>query len=70
MTKTRNIQMLIILLLLSSCIAVRPGNFHETKTDIYHVSYRQDTIVLTWQDIRILKIDTLKTKYLELKAER
>ena len=63
-------KLIILLLFLSSCIAVSPGEFHYAETDIYHVSYRQDTSILTWSDIKILQNDTLKTKYLELKAER
>ena len=58
------------LVLLSRCTLLRPEKFYYTKTDIYHVSSYEDTTVLVWSDVKILQIDSLKSKFLELKAER
>lgn len=37
---------------------------------IYHISSKGDTTFLNWNDLKVLQIDSLQDKHLELNAER
>jgi len=64
-------RLLIILLTVSGCSIIRqPEQFFYKNNDIYHISSKQDTTLLNYSDLKVLRIDSLQDKYLELNAEK
>lgn len=63
---------IIIAALLFQCTpAIYPKeSFFYEETEIYHASTIGDTTLLNFSDVKILQIDSLKSKYLEFKAEK
>lgn len=62
--------LLIFLLTRCSPVIYPKESFFYEEPEIYHVSIYGDTTQLNFSDVKILQIDSLKSKYLELKAER
>ncbi len=57
---------LIMALMFSGCIATKqPEQF-----GIYHISSKNDTTFVNWNDLKALQIDSLQDKHLELNTER
>ncbi len=52
-----------------SCKVVRNESFHYQGKDVYHVSYKNDTTLLNWSDLKVLQIDSLQDYYLEFRTE-
>ena len=65
-------KLIILLIILSGCVATQPNpeQFIYQDQDIYHVSSKQDTTLLNYNDLKVLKNDSLQDKYLELNTER
>ena len=65
-------KLLIIWLTVSGCALTQrqPEQFFYKNNDVYHVSSKQDTTLLNWSDLKVLRIDSLQNKYLELNAEK
>ena len=66
-------KLFLIFILFTGCIAqkrIQPEKFVYQNEDIYHVSSYQDTTFLNWNDVKVLKIDSLENQFLYLKTER
>lgn len=68
---------LILALLLAGCAPIidrthttEPEYFYYSDQDIFHVARNGRVSKLSWSDIKVLGIDSLKMYYLEKNAER
>ena len=60
--------LLIFALLMMEC---RSSKIMQAEQfGIYHISSKNDTTFLNWDDLKVLQIDSLQDKHLELNAER
>ena len=61
--------LLYCLYVLSACLTPQ-RTIQLEQFGIYHISSKQDTTFLNWDDLKVLQIDSLEDKHLELNAER
>lgn len=62
---------ILLLIVLSSCAVSKPvenEHFIYKGNEIYHSRWEDKP--LTWSDIKVLGIDSLRIHYLEMNAER
>jgi len=60
---------LFCLWILSSC-SVSQRTMQPEQFVICHISSKGDTTFLNWPDLKVLQIDSLQDKHLELNAEK
>jgi hypothetical protein len=60
--------LLILALLMIGCNSSKM--IQTEQFGIYHISSKADTTFLNWNDLKVLNIDSLQDKHLELNAER